>query len=229
MPVKDIVGNGTHRLDERYWAPEGREVVAGLSGKPGAKTVKELNLLETRRGKSPSASSYVGPEDGFALVVKAGSNISKFGLLIEEGDYIEKAVFDELTDSHLQDGDVLLASTGTGTLGKCCVFRSKLPAIADGHVTVIRVEPKVIYPEYLCDFLRAGRGFTQIERLYTGSTGLIELTPEQVDSIVVDMRKSVTDQMEISDRLRAAERKYQEAVTDATADLKAGYEAIQAA
>ena len=46
--------------------------------------IEELNLIKTRRGKSPSADSYVDEIDGFALVVKAGSSISKLGTIIYE-------------------------------------------------------------------------------------------------------------------------------------------------
>src|SRR5690606_29934169 len=97
------------------------------------KTIAQLNLIDTNRGKSPAASAYVDEGDGYALVVKAGSNISRFGELVEGGDFIEKNVFDEMSDGQLRQGDVLLASTGDGTLGKCCVYRLDRPAIADGH------------------------------------------------------------------------------------------------
>ena len=35
-------------------------------------------------------------------------------------------------------GDVLLNSTGTGTIGRSCVFRHDGDFIVDGHVTVLR-------------------------------------------------------------------------------------------
>src|SRR4051794_34561920 len=84
-----------------------------------------------------------------------------------------------------ENGDVLLSSTGTGTLGKACVYDSNWPAIADGHVTVIRADQGKVNPYYLADYLRTGGGAIQIERLYTGATGLIELQPEEVDQVLV--------------------------------------------
>ena len=102
-----------------------------------------------------------------------------------------------------------MASTGTGTLGKACVYDSKWPAIADGHVTVIRVDQKKVYPYYLADYLRAGGGAIQIERLYTGATGLIELQPEEVDQILVDLLSGLVEQKALSDKLREAERAFQ--------------------
>ena len=118
------------RLDLKYWEPDTNEKVEKLR-KSGAVSIKSLNKIQTRRGKSPKAETYVDEKDGYALVVKAGSNITKFGELSVEGDYIEKSVYDEMESSRLQKGDVLLASTGTGTLGKACVYDSKWPAVAD--------------------------------------------------------------------------------------------------
>jgi type I restriction enzyme M protein len=222
-----ILADNSCRLDLKYWRPEIREQITELQS-AGGRSVKELNLIETKRGQSPPAELYVDEEDGYALVVKAGTNISKFGRLITEGDYIEKNVYDEMGASHLQNGDVLLSSTGDGTLGKCCVYRSDEPAIADTHVTVIRVDAGQVNPEYLCDYLRVGFGSRQIERLFTGSTGLIELTPEHVDSIIVDLLSDTEEQKRISDALREREREYLETLQNAEASLSQAREQFYA-
>jgi type I restriction enzyme M protein len=167
-----------------------------------------LNTIKTDRGISPSADLYVDEQDGYALVVKAGSSISRYGELLTNGDYIEKDLYDEMASAHVFDGDVLLASTGDGTIGKCCVYRSKKPAIADGHVSIIRPDPKKINPEYLCDYLRVGFGHEQIERLFTGSTGLVELTKDHVDCVVVNPLSGVDEQKAVSEKLRKNELNY---------------------
>jgi type I restriction enzyme M protein len=174
---------------------------------------------------------YVDETDGYALVVKAGSNISKFGELVTtDADYIEKSLYDEYLEKSvaqkknfnlIEFGDILLSSTGDGTLGKCCVYRSEKPAVADGHVTIIRVDPNYVHPEYLCDYLRSGFGARQIERLYTGSTGLVELTPDHVDAVFVNLLESDTNrQQTVSTQLREAERKYLAALEQAEKDLE---------
>lgn len=208
--------NPTCRIDLKYWEPATRNTIAqlGLTGR----TIKELNTIKTSRGNSPTADSYVDEVDGYALVIKAGSNISKFGELIIGGDFIEKSLYDEFVSKAelagenlnlVQDGDVLLSSTGDGTLGKCCVYRQvdgrPVAAIAEGHVTIIRPDPAVIYPEYLCDYLRVGFGAAQIERLYTGSTGMIELTPSALDTLFVNLLSGVQEQEQVSRLLRAGE------------------------
>lgn len=213
----ELAADGTKRFDLKYWEPE---ITTRLEvfAKAGVDTVATLNTVKTKRGKSPSAVLYVDEVDGHALVVKAGTNITRFGNVLVDGDFIEKNVFDEMTKVHLKDGDVLLSSTGDGTLGKCAVYRAKTPAIFDGHVTLIRVDQKKVHPEYLCDYLRAGFGARQIARLFTGSTGLIELPPDQVDRIYVPL-PDLPKQKALSAALRGAEGAFTGAVDGARSDL----------
>jgi type I restriction enzyme M protein len=213
----DIVNDPTCRFDFKYWNTDNRSKINEIYNKHKTK-ISEINKVTTSRGKSPSADNYVDEDEGYAVVVKSGSNISKQGTIIFNGaDWIEKSVFDGFLEQAsntgknqniIKRGDVLLSSTGDGTLGKAAVFDSDIPAIADGHITIIRVDKKVIDPYYLCDYLRTGFGSVQIDRLYTGSTGMIELTPDQVDSIVIDLRSNLKEQKSLSEKVRQLENKY---------------------
>lgn len=216
--------DSSHRLDLKYWRPDQLKRIATLR-ECGAPTIKDLAIHSIIRGKSPSSELYVDQGDGYALVIKSGTNISKFGTLVEDGDsldYVEKNIYDEMLNAQANYGDVLLSSTGDGTLGKCCVYRSRKPAIADGHVTIIRIDQTRVIPEYLCDYLRAGLGAREIERLFSGSTGMIELTPEHVSSIYVDILDgNLKRQKTASDTLRSGERAALLKQKEADSDLRA--------
>lgn len=217
VSLEDIKADGSFRLDLKYWLPSVRAQVAALK-KLKAKTIKELNQIPTRRGRSPKADDYVDEKDGYATVLKAGTSITKFGNVVEGEDYVEKDVFEELAELQILEGDVLLASTGTGTLGKAGVYDLKMPALADSHVAIIRVDKNVVDPYFLADYLRIGVGAGQVERLYTGSTGLIELQPEDVDQIIVDL-PTIHEQRAASKKLRAAEEKFRQGLKDAEGAL----------
>jgi type I restriction enzyme M protein len=210
VPSTEVISDDTKRWDRKYWEPDVRKRTQVLIDSGNAKPAKELNTITTSRGKGPAAAAYVAAEDGHAVVVKAGSNITRFGNLSLEGaDWIEKQTYDDIPDVyHLQPGDVLLSSTGAGTLGKCAVWDQDLLAVADSHVTVLRVDPEIIDSHYLADYLRVGFGQDQIQRLYTGSTGLIELTTEHVNSIVVPLLDGIDAQQKLSQDLRSAEAAY---------------------
>jgi len=228
VSIQELCLDPTNRFDYKYWDTDTRQQIFNLYN-GNFSSLLALNTIPTTRGKSPAAENYVDEEDGYALVIKAGSSISKFGKIIKENsDWVEKSIYDELlekaeeTKSNInivKKGDVLLSSTGDGTLGKCCVFDLDIPAIADGHVTIIRVNPSIINPHYLADYLRNGFGAIQIARLYTGSTGLIELTPDQVDSIVVDLKANIAEQINLSNKLRDKEALYLEKLKEAESIL----------
>jgi type I restriction enzyme M protein len=225
LAIGNLCKDKTYRLDYKYWdlSITNRIEENINSGNP---RVESLNILQTARGRSPSPDCYVDEQDGYALVVKAGSSISKFGkIIVDDSDWIEKSVYEEFLEKSkskisgsniIEKGDVLLSSTGDGTLGKCAVFDLDMPAIADGHVTIIRVDPSFVNPYYLADYLRNGFGALQISRLYTGSTGMIELTPDQVNSIVVDLLGGIETQKAASNELRKIESSYEEKTKEAS-------------
>jgi type I restriction enzyme M protein len=215
----DLASDATKRFDFKYWDPILIQQLDALR-EGGAKTIASINKVRTKRGKSPSSGLYVDEADGYALVIKAGTNITKQGTVSIEGDFIEKGVYDDMSSVHVQDGDVLLSSTGDGTLGKCAVYRGDVPAILDGHVALIRVDDDEIYPEYLCDYLRAGSGAAQIARLFTGSTGLVELPPGLVDRILVQLPDRNVQEA-LSKELRSAEAAYSSALGEAQALMAA--------
>ena len=213
----DITSDATYRFDYKYWNTETRNKINDVHNRHKI-TIKDINTITTARGKSPSSENYVDEPEGYAVVIKSGSNISKQGkVVITDADWIEKSIYDEFIEQAqiagenrniIKKGDILLSSTGDGTLGKAAVFELDTPAIADSHITIIRPDKKIIDPYFLCDYLRLGFGAIQVNRLYTGSTGMIELTPDQVDSIVVDLLNNKNEQISLSKKVRSLEDEY---------------------
>lgn len=133
-----------------------------------------------------------------ALTISIG--IQRF--VRKQKDFELKATHSGENLNIVKKNDVLIASTRDGTLGKACVYDADYSAIADGHVTIIRVDKQKIYPYYLADYIRNGFGAIQVNLLYTGSTGLIELIPEQVDCLVIET-PVFEEQVRISGEIRA--------------------------
>lgn len=74
-----------------------------------------------------------------------------------------------------QAGDILLNSTGTGTIGRSCIFPGGGTFIVDSHVTVLRPSSK-IDPHWLNYLLQTDYFQRHLELYcYTGSTNQIEL------------------------------------------------------
>jgi len=218
VPVAKIYADKSRRLDLKYWDPDVLDALSNLAAAK-APTLADLAIKPLHRGKSPAAESYVDEKDGYAHVIKAGTNINKFGEIVPTGDFIEKNLFEEMTTVHVEDGDLLVSSTGDGTLGKSAVYRGKRPSIADGHVTIVRLNQKCVYPEYVCDYLRFGFGALQIQRLFTGSTGLVELTADQLATVRIELPEDLDAQKSASKEWRKIERQYRDAIAQAASDF----------
>lgn len=80
-----------------------------------------------------------------------------------------------------ESGDVLLNSTGTGTIGRSVVFDHDGAFIVDGHVTVLRPRAEAADGRWLNAVLRTSWGQSHLERFcYAGSTNQLELSRKPV-------------------------------------------------
>ena len=181
LPLADVIETVDTRLDCKYYDPDTLAFIQDLDD-AGARSLGQLVSEPIHRGKSPSSTEYNAGADSDIRVVKAG-NIGRVGLT-GEYDLINETVYKRLANAHLVENDVLLASTGDGTLGKAATYDDNSLAIADGHVSVIRLNDEV-YPAYAVWFLRSELGQRQIQRLFTGATGLIELPEDAVNRILL--------------------------------------------
>jgi len=85
-----------------------------------------------------------------------------------------------------ESGDVLLNSTGTGTIGRSVVFDHDGAFIVDGHVTVLRPRAEAADGRWLNAVLRTSWGQSHLERFcYAGSTNQLELSRKPVKASVL--------------------------------------------
>ncbi len=90
----------------------------------------------------------------------------------------------DVSDRQLELGDVLVNSTGVGTLGRVAqVLRLPEPCIVDSHVTVVRPNREVYRNELLGQLLALREA--EVEALGEGSTGQTELSRERLGKLGV--------------------------------------------
>lgn len=97
-------------------------------------------------------------------------------------EFVDNNFYEKNKKAQINKLDVLLNSTGVGTLGRSNYYYLDKKAVADGHVTIIRTN-KELNPIYLDTFLKTKYGQFQIDRLYSGSSGQIEIYPHGIGSI----------------------------------------------
>ena len=79
-------------------------------------------------------------------------------------------------ERYLQPGDILWNSTGTGTIGRASIYKGNIEnAVADSHVTIIRLPTHQILPEYVFYFIMSPYVQKNIESMQSGSTDQVEL------------------------------------------------------
>jgi type I restriction enzyme S subunit len=83
----------------------------------------------------------------------------------------------------LMPNDILVNSTGTGTLGRVALWLDDLPATVDSHVTIVRIDPGKADP--VCAGFAMLGAQTLIESLGEGSTGQTELSRTKLGALTL--------------------------------------------
>jgi restriction endonuclease S subunit len=141
------------------------------------------------------------------IYVSVGIPIIKLRNVTGEGidwdtDFVLRPFFDENLDLHLEKNDVLLTSTGDGTIGRVDMLDKESECISDGHVTVLRIKDEKkdeADPFYLNFYLRSFFAQAQFDRFTVGSTGQTELNEDYVRDVAVVHPKSLKEQRKLAD------------------------------
>ena len=151
------------------------------------KILKEFGTIKTKdiviepihRGKSPNYD-----ENGKIPVVKT-AHITNNGINTEFDEFVNDEFYNKKVDAQLKTGDILLTSTGKPSIGKIDIYEGKDNAIADGHLSIIRINKCKYNPRFFVYFIRSVLGYVQLEQEYVGCTNQIELYPDSINSILL--------------------------------------------
>lgn len=111
----------------------------------------------------------------------------------------------EASGRFVQHGDVLITSTGEGTIGRVEIYLADEKAFADSHITICRLV-EGINLKYFVEFLRSEYGQLQMLRYVSGSTGQTELLINHLKSLLIPL-PSLEVQEEIVEYMNTARRK----------------------
>ena len=137
-----------------------------------------------RRGKSPVYT------DDESIPVFAQKCNQPWGITLEKAKFLDKSALSRYGDDlKLRSGDVVINSTGTGTLGRVGLFAESMLGrypfiVPDSHVAVVRTLA-VVSSEYVFHLLRSEYGQRLIFSKQTGSTNQKELPAKEVALFLV--------------------------------------------
>lgn len=162
--------------------------------------LEDCCIKEIRRGKAPKYADESG-----TLVFAQKCNTKSNGIHVELALFLDERTLGKYpVDEFLQDGDVVINSTGTGTLGRVGFYRDddnphSLPIVPDSHVTVVRAA-RAIQPFYLYAYIKTCQG--ELEQMGEGSTNQKELKPNAIKSLLVPI-PPIAEQERIASKIKA--------------------------
>ena len=145
------------------------------------KKIKDISIY-LKRGISPK---YVEKSDIKVINQKC---IYWRELKTENCKYYDEEFRSKVENIFLQQGDILINSTGTGTLGRAMNFNKSdnLSYIADSHVTVLRVIHEYINPIFFTNLFEFRNiQETIYKKCVNGSTNQIELSTSKFGDYLI--------------------------------------------
>jgi type I restriction enzyme M protein len=172
--LSDCRASFTLRFSARYLHPRYRYL-----------TDRVLSVLPTAPlGKYVSRSIQTGAQpvytDDGVPVIKIAT-LKNWHLDWSEAQYADPAFFERnKRRAGVLRGDILVSSTGVGSLGKVDVYDSDEPAMATVDVNIVRLAEGKAEPRLLVHLLRHRVAKWQIERELAGSTNQIHIYGDQL-------------------------------------------------
>ena len=137
------------------------------------------------RGKSPKYSET----DKTYPVFAQKCNLKDGGISLEQARFLDPTTVSKWKDVYkLQDGDILINSTGTGTVCRTRLFKTRYLnnypfVVPDSHVSVIRLH-KLISPEYAYIVLSSNVSQSYMMDNLAGSTNQKELYISVLENLI---------------------------------------------
>jgi hypothetical protein len=145
----------------------------------GAMPMREL---WTRCDKGTQPSGY--SDSGGVIVVKS-KNVFGPGIELASCERTDASVWENV-GARISEGDLVVNSTGRGTLGRAGVVpRSAEKIVASVDILICRIDCSLTAPQYVSLFLNSPPGLAQSEQFQTGSSGQLHLYPQHLAEFLV--------------------------------------------
>ena len=169
-------------------------------------TLGELCIFLSR-GKSPKYKD----DDRTYPVFAQKCNLKEGGISLEQARFIDPNTIDKWAEEYkLKTGDILINSTGTGTVGRTRLFNESCLGdypfvVPDSHVSVVRTHDKIV-PEFIYAYISSNFVQQYLEENLAGSTNQKELYIGVLDSLNIPLppckeQKRIADEVEKWSRL----------------------------
>ena len=137
---------------------------------------ENLVIKQIKRGKSPK---YADKSNVYVFAQKCNPKNSE--ITLENAKFLDEESLNKYDESDfINKNDIVINSTGNGTLGRIGIIDNKRiflnKVVVDSHVTLIRINKSYINPYYIFYLLKTYQRY--LESQASGSTNQTELSPE---------------------------------------------------
>ena len=164
--------------------------------------LQTICVKEIKRGKSPKYA-----EKSNTLVFAQKCNTKAGFVDISKAKFLNQSLLKKYTyEDYLFYDDIIINSTGTGTLGRIGIFTEsddifKNKIVPDSHITLVRVISSGINAKYMYYFLKYHQCY--FENSGIGSTNQKELKPDVISKFLVAIppireQKDIATKIDIS-------------------------------
>lgn len=176
--VKLSQAREAHRIDAEHFQPKYDKLIRHLIKTTSKKELGDIASY-IKRGVQPR---YV--EGGEVLVINS-RYVGRQLINTDQAERTDIAFWEENPRARVNKYDVIMNSTGWGTIGRTnCVLHDE-KTVVDNHVTIIRPQENVCNPVYSAVYLDSMPGLMQTEKWLSGSSGQIEIYPTNIARFVV--------------------------------------------
>ena len=171
-----------------------------------------------KRGKAPK---YVEQSD--VLVFAQKCNQPDGTMSLEKALCLDPSILGKYkAEDYVKEGDVLVNSTGNGTVGRVGFFNNKLlnnkkPVVPDTHITTIRGLANT-FPKYLYYFLKPKESYLSDKSL--GTTNMKELHADVLEHLQIPLpplsvQKEIVARLDkLSEDVKRLEANYKQIITN---------------
>ncbi|GGY30151.1 restriction endonuclease subunit S [Paludibacterium paludis] len=179
------------RFDAEHYQPRFAALLALIESTGNSARLGDC-LLENKRGKQPDYATT-------GLPVVNSKHVLRNDVRLDADNRLATFATNDLL---IAFGDVLVNGTGVGTIGRTATYLHECQAVPDNHVTILRPK-KDLDPIYLSIFMNSIAGQLQVDQRLRGSSGQIELYPNDIAEFRVwvapkELQQSIRDQVEQS-------------------------------
>jgi type I restriction enzyme M protein len=165
------------RIDAEHFQPK-YERLENYMLRTGKGTTLGNITTYIKRGVQP-----VYDEHGDVVVVNS-KYVGKQFINLEDAERTNLEFWQANKRAQAQKYDVVINSTGWGTIGRSNCLLHDEKTVVDNHVTIIRAKEEC-NPAYLALFLNSIAGQMQTAKWLSGSSGQIEIYPSDISRFVV--------------------------------------------